>query len=1021
MSNPPVPDEAARDLALDPQRSCIVQAPAGSGKTTLLAQRYVNLLVRVQRPEEILAITFTKKAAAEMRHRVLALLHSDTEQNRQIRQRDAELQWHLFTNPHVLKIQTIDSFAMQLASRTPNLQQAGIRIETNPAPIYAAATDAFIGQLLRNNTNATLIAEFIAFMGNDISRVQRLLVHMLGRRDQWQQVVTSVAASSRSGRLSSLLNEAIQQLQDAFTSQLQAQLNEADRAQLQLLSSLLGTNNLRDTVAPMLTNAGALRKRISPQQVPDKAQRQHLSEWLKDLHERDLAGVFATFGKLPALLTGPDTTTTVSLCCICLSLVLIELDTLFSNRGITDFPGLLLQAQEALRDETGPTDLALYLDSRIQHLLIDEFQDTSRSQAEFFGKLIEEWSSEQGNTVFLVGDPMQSIYRFRDADVAIFTETQQRGLGGVPLERVALSANFRSAAPLVHWCNYLFASQFGHATQAVSGTLGEVPHNPAEPMSGRPGGKVESLQFDDSDAEIEYLTAHIEACLAADSGCSVAVLCRARQHITPLLAHLQSTGIEYQATDMDSLADKPVISDLMSLYQVLLTPAEQLPWHALLRCPMFGCTLGQLSAWTADQLFPAALQNGEAHHKRLFAALQWAQAQLHEVPLREVLEGCWIRCGGMSAYTADEHRDARAWFDLVEDLQHAAYELETVTLALAELYASSATNAQLQVMTIHKAKGLEFDHVVVPNLSQRSRPDELELLSWRPYRQGLLMGAQGDDIHRWLRFEEQQRARNEEKRLLYVACTRARQSLVVSYVGDKPAGLAALLQHTASAAPNVSVNSFNHTNPQQQLFHEQTLRRLDPNYRWQPPPYPALPAAGASATTADLIGDRDEVMLGNLVHRALAWFAEAPLARRPAWPAQMRRWAIELGATASQLEPLFAAATRQMQTTLADADGEWLLSPLPQAASELALSARDGLHIVLDRTFVSKGERWIVDYKTAQPSPGTSKAAFVTTQVNRYRPQLSRYKGVAAGLFPEPIRLALYFTALGHLEEISSE
>ena len=105
------PDQGERERALAPDQSFIVQAPAGSGKTSLLVQRYLHLLAHVKRPEEILAITFTRAAAMEMKQRVLDALQEDNALIRKIRTQDQINNWQLGRNPHLLKIQTIDSFA----------------------------------------------------------------------------------------------------------------------------------------------------------------------------------------------------------------------------------------------------------------------------------------------------------------------------------------------------------------------------------------------------------------------------------------------------------------------------------------------------------------------------------------------------------------------------------------------------------------------------------------------------------------------------------------------------------------------------------------------------------------------------------------------------------------------------------------------------------------------------------------------------------------------------------------------
>ena len=135
-----------------------------------------------------------------------------------------------------------------------------------------------------------------------------------------------------------------------------------------------------------------------------------------------------------------------------------------------------MRASQGLRDEEGPTELALYWDYKIKHLLVDEFQDTSHSQYRFFCLLTDGWSTEEGNTFFAVGDPMQSIYRFRDADVSIFGRCWEDGLPNVSLEPIRLRANFRSSHELVDWNNDLFRRLF---PQSALPKLGAIPFSPA--------------------------------------------------------------------------------------------------------------------------------------------------------------------------------------------------------------------------------------------------------------------------------------------------------------------------------------------------------------------------------------------------------------------------------------------------------------------------------------------------------------------------------------------------------------
>jgi ATP-dependent exoDNAse (exonuclease V) beta subunit len=225
-----------------------------------------------------------------------------------------------------------------------------------------------------------------------------------------------------------------------------------------------------------MTRSGQLRKRLTAKDgIADTTLRRQLNTWLDTLHGRGLAPALSAFAKLPRPEAGIDNTPTLQLYCVGLALAAIELERILQAEGCLDFTGLLLRAQAALRNsEDAPTDLALYLDYQIRHVLIDEFQDTSRSQLKLFEHLIDGWQANDGTSLFMVGDPMQSIYRFRDADVSIIAEVQQAGLAGVALEPCGLQANFRSQPTLVEWCNGVFTKLFAAGARQP----GAVSFNP---------------------------------------------------------------------------------------------------------------------------------------------------------------------------------------------------------------------------------------------------------------------------------------------------------------------------------------------------------------------------------------------------------------------------------------------------------------------------------------------------------------------------------------------------------------
>jgi acetylornithine deacetylase/succinyl-diaminopimelate desuccinylase-like protein len=197
-----LPDAAARRQALDARRSCIVQAPAGSGKTTLLAQRYLRLLSRVEEPESIVAITFTRKAAEEMRGRIVAAL-GHAARGEQVfdavtmdaahaaMNRDREQAWGLLQGPARLRIQTIDAFAAHVARQRPLLSaNIGDReVLDDASELYGEAARATLLEIESDSRWSAAVSDLLGHLDNNWRRLEDLLLDMLGRRDQWLRYV----------------------------------------------------------------------------------------------------------------------------------------------------------------------------------------------------------------------------------------------------------------------------------------------------------------------------------------------------------------------------------------------------------------------------------------------------------------------------------------------------------------------------------------------------------------------------------------------------------------------------------------------------------------------------------------------------------------------------------------------------------------------------------------------------------------------------------------------------------------
>ena len=1051
------PDQDQRNLALNVGGSYIVQAPAGSGKTTLLVERYLNLLMIVQRPEEILAITFTKAAAAEMKARILATLNEDSELARRVSQRDAAMDWKIRYNPGRLKIQTIDSFAKELATQIPGLHSvSGMDIAKDAKPLYEAAAQSLLGQLYSDNPAKNYIADFLAMLDNDANTAQRLLIAMLTKRDQWLDLTSHLSrqASENSAQIANYVNAALEELHNDILAPLHNAITENDEAMLVTIADQTGLEPEWPAILPLLlTQKFEFRNRLSKTEHEaflDKEFKAQVAQWITSLKERGLQSVLGNYQQLPSFEISTTDQERILVVSICLSLAAIELEKIFQRQRVIDFNGILMRAVTGLRDEDEPTDLALHWDYRIKHMLIDEFQDTSHSQYRFFSLLTEGWQADDGCTFFAVGDPMQSIYRFRDADVSIFDQCREHGIGSIALTPLNLTANFRSCKSLVQWNNELFNDLL--PAQGTS-RLGAVKFSAATPIQGdEPKTALSCKYFPEETLEIQAIVAQIEALITRDSNASIGILCRARNHLPDLLQALQAANIDSQGTDIDPLAKEPIIQDLMSLHRILLQPSDQLSWFSLLRSPMIGASLTTLEVLASGEEISDAINElgtSQAEFARLKDALNWAEPKLYEYPLCEVLEGCWIRLGGMDAYAEEHIVHAMRWFELLEAEGLNGYDCDQVNIAVNQLYAQPVQAAQVQIMTIHKSKGLEFDHVFLPFLSKRMASDSPSLMLWQPSSEGLLVGVNGDPIHSWLKHEEKIRSDNEKKRLLYVACTRAKLGLFVSYSIEEnksAIGLAKHLENYAEAdlsSPTPTLLAAKPTGSERsgtdaEIAPAKLLVHLPRDY-----------AFGATVTGADTSADKGleevakaaenpasnpfELALGNLIHKALAWLADThaiTLGHSSALAkvrARLPSWIEQSGSDVSQWQALEAQVYQHLGVTLLSESGQWVLSAHNNAYCEWPLTGVIGNSVrslILDRCFVADGVIWIIDYKSATPSEDTSAnenlEKFFAQECQRYYSQLADYKTVVSALYKNdlPVRCALFFTGLGQLKEL---
>jgi len=1106
-------DAQARTLALDVTKSWLVQAPAGSGKTELLIARFLALLAIVERPEAIVAMTFTRKAAAEMRERVVtALRDAETERDdtgaspavhialtrrlaRAALARDRVLGWRLTEQPSRLRIITIDAMATALA------RQAPLASELGALPRFVDDAELLYGEAARNALADAPAGDphwqtFLKWLDNDAMTATRLIAQMLSARDRWPTRMYTDDPVALRADVEHALRWEIRTAIGAVRERIPVALVMELPLHAAIASEHFGTDPSAPAFAPavrtlgvaralpgdddhvawlaladwLLTKAGTFVKAVqSSHGFPAAGSGAGASErtrrkaafvaWLAEAAATPaLAAIWHRLRSLPPIAYGDDAWAFVVAAMRILPAAAEALAAVFAARGQSDFTEATLRALNALGTSDAPSDLLLAVDYRLSHLLVDEFQDTSRAQLALIGRLCEGWEPGDGRTLFAVGDPMQSIYRFRQAEVRLFIEAQAlREVAGIPVDVVELTRNFRSQQSIVAWVNRVFAHVLPRESDAGRGEAG-YRASYADASTGNDVAPTLDVARTRAE-EAEQVVARVNEALAAGMT-SVAVLVRARSHAQPLLPALRAAGIDFSAVDLEGLYDRLATRDLLSLARALAQPADRLAWLAILRAPWCGLPLADLLVVAnasadrplldaiADPVVREALTaDSRMRIERLHAALEPALAARGRQRFALRVRAAWLALGGPACISSPLDRaGADRVFALLAEQEHGGdLPDDERTNALAKrLFAATGESdqAMVQVMTLHRAKGLQFDAVILPALDVETGGSGQPVLRWKvrqhdgvsslilaPMRAKVGTYAASDPVYKWLGTLDAAEEIAELGRLLYVGATRARKRLHLTAVAEaapdaaewkRPArGTPLERLWDALVAPPPPSRDEVAEDAMASLVAEDSLLRVPVDLRLAPLPAP-LPVALPSARTVDALvfdwADAIAAAIGTVAHRLLAQIAVEGLAQwdeRRLQREQDRIFA-ELGSEGLEPDVRPRAAQRVaavIARTLSDPRGRWLFDPShSDARSEWALAGEDDgriVHIIVDRSFIADGCRYVVDFKTGAHLGG-NPAIFLQQEFARYRPQLDRYARIVRALEPRPVRIALY-------------
>jgi ATP-dependent exoDNAse (exonuclease V) beta subunit len=1044
-------DAQARAQALDPTQSFIVQAPAGSGKTELLTQRFLRLLSLVTQPEQIVALTFTRKAANEMRARVMqALLNAQQDTTnayaRAALARSAQYDWQLLTMPSRLRITTIDSLCNTLAQAIPLYEQHTpfAQINTAPEELYLKASQGCFQTLLTTPEYQPLLHCLLSHLDNRHDRLISLFVDQLRSRDQWLRIIHQAKLQDKSHyemALAAIITHELECFKTSIPYECMAPLMTLSREVSEINPRFIALRDwiTWDTLNPLraktlaslvLTGQGKLRKAFDHHVgLKNAPQLKQDSKALLALLEQapDFLPALLRIQYLPDPHYQVDQWPVLQALLTTLPLLAAHLQLLFNERNQVDFIAIAQQASLALGEEDAPTDLALYLDHHIQHVLIDEFQDTSIQQFELLSQLVAGFDSSEHKTVFVVGDPMQSIYRFRGAEVGLFLRAKHYGIGPVKLNFLALQCNFRSNQALVTWINQQFNTIFPTHDDLESGAIAFHPATAVKQDTETPA--VHAYSYDSREQQAQGLVQLIYEQLAQYPEQNIALLIRSRSQLKPIIRALREHHIPYQGTEIDCIAALPHIRDVWSLTQALLMPANRLAWLSFLRSPWCGLLLADLHALAQinrKQSIALALTQLDAHvahfsHEGLTRLRFVAHVLLNALSTRgqqSLVD--WIintlqQLHATALLTPRECEELEQYWQLIAhfEIDGQLSDLTRVKHALDGLYSKSTTSARLHILTIHKAKGLEFDCVILPSLSSRPNAPAQPLLRWltlptttqEPLVLLSPLHAATDTpnpLYDYLGLLDNSKGAYEQQRLLYVAVTRAKHRLFLLDFAQTPARHS--LRGLLTDQPFTPISTENTESTEQPVTHFPLLQALPLHFYQQTPAL--LSSLSTQRAPAPTLQDPSARLLGVAAHELLQWICTV----HPTQVSDIPRTLIHniMQHHGVEDEPRLMELIIPLFT---HPRGQWLIAPHTEEHNEYELLIHinhDVRTLIIDRTFIDQDKRWIIDFKTGREDPASTQEH--QAQVNGYAKALAPYT-------PQPLCCGIYYLASQHWVE----
>lgn len=939
--------------ACNPANSVVVEACAGSGKTWLLTARLFRLLLEGARPDQILAITFTRKAAQEMQERLFDLLRecalfSDDKLSALLIERGAPateanlkkaraLAGEVLTNSRGVTIDTFHGWFASLCQMAPLASGFSRQSEPTDQTLFwmDQAIDVFTANLL--NQQSDLLPAFDTLVSQmDRAVVRQVLQHALTNRvacslwlhnnvapplntvfgidegDDWPlQVLKNqhyLAQWSTAARWLAL-----------GTAKQQGNAVEIEKALTELREVGDAASAFEQLKAVCLTAKNEPSKTFSKPTAGQLKAGVVDTEYVQTLEDLALQTVQALQLEKDQL----DMQATAALAQLIEPLFetykLIKLE-----QGLCDFDDLEATALAMLMNDEQRAYMQQKLDTRVRHLLVDEFQDTNPVQWNILKLWLQDYSGDDKPSVFLVGDPKQSIYRFRRAEARLFNHARTWLVENFAAKTLESDTTRRCAQAVVDVVNTVFEP---------GQTRGQTAFRTHASLAGASDSSLSGLNIypkllkeDGGPDEAKRVVQTLQQWLgngSINNLSEVMVLVRAHKSGVPLMAALREAGLAYTIKDKGERYTSQVWLDTIALLGFLNDPHVNLHVLELLRCPLIGLSSAQFQALiqagkttqasTVWATLETLAQQNEQPWVTLHAQLSTWLSMARALPLFETLSKVVADTHASEKYLNSasprqrvmmaEHWDwLKAWalglnkgrFPSVQQAFEEAVKLRNYASSDSE---GAANNPDVvRIMTVHSAKGLEADHVWLFDANSSPRPGGSNaglLIDWalgesHPNSVTVMGNLSSPSPGRAAaQAIEQQAYADEEDHLLYVALTRARFSIHLSG-SDKRGATKGWYERLLPFATRVHDTWPQPESPAHGPAQIELTGLFDPPATWVRPQFPVLKALSTPVGKVVPRLTTPELRKGTAWHAALEWVDELAVVEFGDWWAKVQ-------------------------------------------------------------------------------------------------------------------------------------